>query len=340
MHRPFLALTLGDPAGCGPWVSARAAMEPRLRRRCRPVLIGDAWVVHRYVRFSGMSVKPLLKLDDYVDRPGAVNVLHVPHPDIRGLEIGRPQRLGGESAALAVRTAVGLALSERVCGIVTGPISKESLRAAGLAFPGHTEMLRALAGSGPVDMVMGARLGARRLLTVLITRHIPLKNVPSALTVNTVTQSIRRVNGWAINTLGMTSPRWVLAGLNPHAGDNGLIGHEEKRVLGPAVASLIRSGLRIQGPLPADSAWARHAAGEFDLVASLYHDQGMIPLKMAAPRGVINITAGLPFIRTSPGHGTAFDLGQGKRPYATADASATIAAAEGALDMADRRKKQ
>ncbi|MBK6881020.1 MAG: 4-hydroxythreonine-4-phosphate dehydrogenase PdxA [Elusimicrobia bacterium] len=334
MNRPLLAFTLGDPAGCGPWVSVRAALDPDVRRAARPLLIGDAWVVHRHVRFPRVSVKPLMELSDYVDRPGVVNVLHVPHPEITALVLGAPQRIGGESAALSIRTAVGLALSGRVAGVVTGPVSKESLNAAGLPFPGHTEMLRALAGSGPVEMVMGAPgPRGRRLLTVLITRHLPLARVPGALTEKVIVDSVRRVDGWARREAGIRAPRWVLAGLNPHAGDNGLIGREEIRVIRPAAAALRRAGIRVEGPLPADTAWARHAAGEFDLVGSLYHDQGMIPLKMAAPRAVVNITAGLPFVRTSPGHGTAFDLSKGARPYAGADPSATIQAARWALAL-------
>jgi len=334
MDRPLLAFTLGDPAGCGPWVSARAALDPFVRRAARPLLIGDAWVVHRHVRFPRASVKPLMELDDYVDRPGVVNVLHVPHPEISGITLGVPQRVGGESAALAVRTAVGLAMSGRAVGVVTGPVSKESLKLAGLPFPGHTEMLRALSGAGPVEMVMGAAgPRGRRLLAVLITRHVPLARVPGALTVKTIVDAVRRVDAWARSEAGIKNPRWVLAGLNPHAGDNGLIGREEIRVVRPAAEALRRAGLRVAGPLPADTAWARHAAGDFDLVGCLYHDQGMIPLKMAAPRGVVNVTAGLPFVRTSPGHGTAFDLARGPRPFAGADPSATIQAARWALDM-------
>lgn len=328
MGRPFLAITLGDPAGCGPWVGARAALDARVARQSKPLLVGDAWVVHRFVRLPQLRVTPITDLSEYTEN-GSVNVLHVPHPGIRKLILGRPQKVGGESAALAIRTAVSLAQTGRVIAMVTGPVSKESFKAAGLPFPGHTEMLAALSGSGPVEMIMMAE----KLRTLLVTRHLPLKDVPGALSVRGIVDSVVRANRWARSALGLKRPRWVLCGLNPHAGDHGLLGKEEHRIVGPAATALRRKGIRLDGPLPADSAWAKHRSGTYDLVASLYHDQGMIPLKVCAPRAVVNVTAGLPFVRTSPGHGTAFDLAKDRPPYKRADPEPTVQACLAALRM-------
>jgi 4-hydroxythreonine-4-phosphate dehydrogenase len=314
-------------------VGAWAALDPRVTRRARPVLVGDAWVLHRFVRTKNLRVSPLADLTEYSEKPGVVNVLHVPHPDIRTLILGRPQKVGGESAALAVRTAVSLALTGRVAALVTGPASKESFKAARLPFPGHTEMLAALSGSGPVEMIMIAE----SLRTVLITRHLPLKEVPGALTEKTVVGSIVRANRWAQSALGLKRPRWVLCGLNPHAGDNGLLGKEERTIGSPSVAALRRKGIRVDGPLPADIAWAKHRSGDYDMVASLYHDQGMIPLKVCSPWAVVNATAGLPFVRTSPGHGTAFDLAKDRPPFKRANPEPTVQACLAALDFAGRK---
>ncbi len=318
-RRPFLALTTGDPAGIGPRVGSLAALDPALRRTCRPLLVGDAWIVRR----SGppASVNPLAGLSDYLDRPGVLNVLHVPHPRIAALCPGRPSRLSGESAVMAVHAAVQLAMAAQVAAVVTGPISKESLHLAGVPHPGHTEMLRALTGSPQVEMLMAA--GPLRAL--LVTRHIPLKTVSDRLTTDGIVRAVRLTDGFLRRFLGRR-PRWAVCGLNPHAGDNGLLGSEEKRIVAPAVRRLAAAGLSVHGPLPADVAWSRHASGLYDVCACLTHDQGMIPLKTLHPDKLVNITVGLPFVRTSPGHGTAFDLGAGRRPWAGADPSATIEA--------------
>ncbi len=329
--RPFLALTLGDPAGIGPWVGAAAARDPRVTRLCRPVLVGDAWVIRRFVSLPGLAVRPIADLSEY--RPGAVNVLHVPHPHIRALALGRPQKIAGEAAALAIRTAAALALQKRVAAVVTGPVSKESLHLAGLPFPGHTEMLASLSGVPRTEMLMAA--GPLRAL--LLTRHLPLKDVPRRLTRASLVEALRWADPRLARVLGLKRrPRWAVCGLNPHAGDNGLLGDEEQRVVSPAVRDLRAKGVRAEGPLPADVAWAKHAAGQYDVVACLYHDQGMIPLKTLHPRGVVNVTLGLPWVRTSPGHGTAFDLAQGARPYRGADPAATVEAALWALEIQRR----
>ncbi|MBI4396268.1 MAG: 4-hydroxythreonine-4-phosphate dehydrogenase PdxA [Elusimicrobia bacterium] len=328
--KPFLAFTTGDPAGVGPWVGTAAARDARVRRLCRPLLVGDAWVLHRFLIHRSLRIHPITDLAEYLNHPDIINVLHVPHPGIRTLRLGFPQKVGGEAACLAVRTAAGLALQKRVAGVVTGPISKESLKMAGVPFPGHTEMLARLSRASHVEMLMAAG----PLRSVLVTRHIPLKKVPGRLTKNNIVSAVRWIDPWLKKVLGLKGkPRWAVCGLNPHAGDRGLLGREEIGVVAPAVKALRTQGLSADGPLPADVAWAKHVQGEYDAVASLYHDQGMIPLKTLYPRGVVNITVGLPWVRTSPGHGTAFDLASGRKPYSGADPSATIDAALWAMKI-------
>jgi 4-hydroxythreonine-4-phosphate dehydrogenase len=247
------------------------------------------------------------------------------------LILGKPQKVSGESAALAVRTAVALAQTRRVAAVVTGPVSKESFKAAGLPFAGHTEMLAALSGAGPVEMLMTAQ----NLRALLVTRHIPLNEVSRRLTTESLVDSVSRADRWIRSAWGLRRPSWIVCGLNPHAGDNGLLGREEIRTVIPAVKRLRKKGLNAVGPLPADAAWAKHRAGAYDFVACLYHDQAMIPLKVAAARDVVNVTAGLPFIRTSPGHGTAFDLAKARPPFLRADPEATVQACLTALRLAD-----
>jgi 4-hydroxythreonine-4-phosphate dehydrogenase len=327
--RPFLALTLGDPAGLGPRVGALAALDPAVRRRCRPLLIGDARILGRHLRTA--AVIPVSQAGDYKDRPGLLNVLHLPHPSIGSLRLGVPSRVSGESAVSAVRAAVDLALARKVAAVVTGPVSKESLKSARVPFPGHTELLQALTGAKRVEMLMAA--GPLRGL--LVTRHLPLKDVSGKLSAREIVEAVRLTDVFLRRTI--RRPRWAVLGLNPHAGDNGLLGSEEKRLVAPAVRRLKVLGLAVDGPLPADVGWARHAEGAYDACACLYHDQGMIPLKTTHPKKVVNITVGLPFVRTSPGHGTAFDLAGGKEPFSRADPSATIEAIHQALDAAPER---
>jgi 4-hydroxythreonine-4-phosphate dehydrogenase len=337
--KPFLALTLGDPAGVGPWVSVLAARHPAIRARSRPVLIGDAWVLHKFFPSQKLRIHALWDLDSYVDKPGAVNILHVPHPEIRKLALGRPQKTGGESAALAVRVAVGLAMQKRVAAIVTAPVSKESLNLAGLPYPGHTELLAKLSGAQRADMVMAGPLSGLKKnqhppLAVLLTRHLPLMQVARNISPAMIADALKFLDPWVTWILGgKKKPRWAVCGLNPHAGDNGLIGWEDKKIVFPAVQKLSAKKISVAGPLPADVAWGKTAQGQFDAVACLYHDQGLIALKSLYPRGVVNITAGLPFVRTSPAHGTAFDLAAGPKPYASADPTSTLEAALWALKL-------
>lgn len=239
--------------------------------------------------------------------------------------LGRITARGGAASFVAVAAAVRLAARGLVDAVVTAPISKEAWRLGRVPYRDHTEYLRSVTGSDAQMILAAPRQG---LWCVLVTRHVPLAGVPGAVTVSRVLAAARALQE-GLQRTGLRRPRLVLCGLNPHAGENGLLGREESRVLTPA-ARLARSrGLALFGPLPADAAWRLHVKGGCDGLVCLYHDQALIGLKAAAGLGVVNWTAGLPFVRVSPGHGTAFDAaGKGQ-----VDPAGVVAATRLALQL-------
>jgi 4-hydroxythreonine-4-phosphate dehydrogenase len=252
---------------------------------------------------------------------------------------------------LAVLEAVRLCARGLASGIVTAPVSKEAWHMAGAPHLDHTELLKERTGSKNVAMLLCAHAprlsgawaarkeydlrAAGSLRAVLATRHVPLSRVPSLLRYEGIRDAAVITDKALREDLGIRSPHLALLALNPHGGESGLLGREEERILKPAAIRLRKEGLRLEGPLPADAAWAAHRAGRFDALIALYHDQALIPLKLAAGYAIVNWTLGLPIVRTSPGHGTAYDIaGQGK-----ADPSGMIAAALWAAEVAARRSE-
>jgi 4-hydroxythreonine-4-phosphate dehydrogenase len=285
-----LALTVGDPAGIGPEVVLRAlAASDRPDAEC--VVYGPMQaLLDRAARFA---LAPPQQLD--------ARVVDVPseHP----IDLGRASAAGGRAAAAAVLRAAADAREGRVDALVTAPLNKESLRAAGHPWPGHTEMLAEAAGTPDVAMMF---VGGP-LRVALLTIHRALRSVPDAITGPELARVARLVHR-ELPRFGAGRRRIGLCGLNPHAGEAGLFGREEIDVLAPGAAALRATGIDVQGPLPADSLFARAARGEFDAVLACYHDQGLIPVKLAAFGRAVNVTLGLPFVRTSVDHGTGFDI--------------------------------
>ena len=223
--------------------------------------------------------------------------------------MGQSSRKAGQSAIEALRRGLLLVETGQAEALVTAPVSKESFQLADYGFPGHTEWLaqKCQAPDAAMLMVSGP------LRAILMTRHIPLSRVPHDLSSRLIKRSAELGYAFVKTQLSIGRPRLVACGVNPHAGDHGIIGREEKRLYAPALKLLYRKGIRVTGPLAADSVFPRMARGEFDLALAAYHDQGMIPLKLYDPDRIVNVTLGLPFIRTSPGHGTAYDIaGKGK----------------------------
>ena len=233
---------------------------------------------------------------------------------------GRPDVDGGRASAVSFEEAVNLAARGLVAGIVTAPIAKDAWSAAGYPFRDHTERLARCAPSGRAEMVLG--VPSRGAWCALATRHLPLKEAVRRLDAASVAGAARALDE-ALRLIGKTRPRLALCALNPHAGEGGLLGGEEKSILAPAAAALRRAGLSIDGPLPADSAWRLHVEGAYDGLVCLYHDQALIPLKVLGGLAGVNWTVGLPFIRTSPAHGTGWEAAR----TGQIDPSATIEAA-------------
>lgn len=265
MSLPRVAITIGDPAGIGPEIAAKAAADPRVLEVCRPVLYGR---------------------------------IYTP-----GVEAGKLSAEAGQTAYGAIVAAVADALAGEVDALATAPVSKEAFALAGLPWRGHTELLAHLTGAPSVAMMFYADV----LRVVLATIHEPLAEVPRLLTRETVDRVIRLASR-ELPRFGFSRPRLAVCGLNPHAGEGGLIGQEERRVLEPAIAACVRDGIAVAGPYPADTLFVRASRGEFDAVIACYHDQGLIPVKLLAFGKSVNVTLGLPIIRTSVDHGTAFDI--------------------------------
>lgn len=299
-----LALTCGDPAGVGPRAALAAARA--LPRGVEPLFVGEAAVWARAGRRPADG--PLL--DTRLGLPA-------PRP-------GRPTAAGGALSAAAFEAALTLAARGLADAVVTMPVSKDAWAKAGYPWRDHTARLAAFCGTPEAEMILG--VPSKKLWCAIVTRHVPLKEVAGRLSARGVLSCARELDG-SLRRLGVRSPRLALCGLNPHAGEGGLIGSEEARALAPAAARARREGLRLDGPLPADSAWRLHAEGAYDGLVCLYHDQALIPLKALGGLSGVNWTAGIPFIRVSPAHGTAYDAAAaGSFDPAAAIESARLAA--------------
>jgi 4-hydroxythreonine-4-phosphate dehydrogenase len=285
-----LALTIGDPAGIGPEVVLRALASPD-RPRAPVRVYGPVAVLRERAARFGLGDPPQT----------AVETVDVPLAE--PIALGVVSASGGRAAAESVLRAAADARVGRVRALVTAPLNKESLAAAGYAWPGHTEMLAEAAGVS--DMAMMFVGGGLRV--ALLTIHLPLRAVADALTRDEVVRIVRLVHR-ELPRFRAAGRRVALCALNPHAGEGGRFGHEEQSVLAPAARQLREEGLDVHGPLPADSLFARAARGEFDAVVAAYHDQGLIPVKLLAFGRAVNVTLGLPFVRTSVDHGTGFDI--------------------------------
>ena len=295
---------MGDPAGVGPEVVLRSVLQSaEIRNICLPLVVGDRAIMEEAIGLLGLSVSVNLiqRPDEAKADPGVLNLIAMPGGE--KIPKNMPSAAGGKASAAYIRKAVELALSREVEAIVTAPISKEALKLAGLSWPGHTEMLAELTGTDNYAMM----LAGGPLRVILVSIHTALKNVPGLITKERVLRTIVLAKK-ASDMLGLSSPRIAVAGLNPHAGEAGIFGEEEIKEIAPAIEEARRSGIQATGPFPPDTVFHKAYSGEVDIVVCMYHDQGLIPLKMIAFDKGVNVTVGLPIIRTSPDHGTAYDI--------------------------------
>jgi 4-phospho-D-threonate 3-dehydrogenase / 4-phospho-D-erythronate 3-dehydrogenase len=305
MTRPIVAVTMGDAAGIGPEVIVKALNDNRVYEWCRPIVIGDASRLRKAVQVAGVGLTV-----DVVDGPedgsytqGRIDCVDLDCiPD--DLPFGELSPVAGDGAYRFIVAAVALAMERRVDAICTAPLNKEALHAGGHMYPGHTELLAELTGTEEVSML----LNAPTLRVIHVTTHIGLLDAVARINPGLVERTIRRGHATLVDA-GIVHPRIAVCGINPHAGENGLFGYgEEEKKVAPGIHAAQESGIDVEGPLPADTVFFRASRGDFDLVVAMYHDQGHGPVKVLGIENGVNITIGLPVIRTSVDHGTAFDI--------------------------------
>lgn len=304
-ERAIIAIPMGDPAGIGPEITMKSLMNQEIYDICKPVVIGDAEVLAKAIQIveGDLTVHTITDPADGKYELGTVDVIDLNNIDMDKLEYGQVSAQGGQGAFEYIEKAVQLAMHNEVGALATTPINKESLKAAEVPYIGHTEMLEAMAGShDPLTMfeVRGMRI-------FFLTRHLSLKDAIDQMTKERVHDYLIRCDK-ALQRLGVKDRKFAVAGLNPHSGEGGLFGMEEVEEIGPGIEMAVKDGIDAVGPVPADSVFFQALNGKYDAVLSLYHDQGHIAAKMTDFHKTISITNGLPFLRTSVDHGTAFDI--------------------------------
>jgi len=320
---------MGCPVGIGPEIILRLFEDLQAGGEYPPVVLGDIAVLSRMAELLKTSLKPVSWQPGDALQAGTVPVLELSRLDPAALHWGCPSRATSIAMADYIRRAVQGALHGDFAAMVTCPISKKSLNEAGIHYPGHTEMLADLTGTADFRMMMAGN----RLRVVLVTIHEPLARVSQLLTVEEIRACIRMTVHSLKNDFGISRPRVAVAGLNPHSGEQGMFGSEEQVIIEPAVRDYDGAGV-ISGPWPPDTVFYKAAAGEFDAVVAMYHDQGLIPFKLLHFHDGVNVTLGLPIVRTSVDHGTAYDIaGQGRAYAASLQAAWRMAA-----QIAENRK--
>ncbi|AEB09968.1 4-hydroxythreonine-4-phosphate dehydrogenase PdxA [Desulfobacca acetoxidans] len=332
-HRPLLAVTMGDITGIGPEIIIMALSEAELYGLCRPLVLGDLPALEKARAVCGSRAR-LHATDDPGSgfyQPGTIDIMVLSDLTADAVSYGQPTRDSGAAMVGYILRAVELALAGQAAAVVTAPISKAAMHLGGYHYPGHTELLAERSGAREFAMMLAG--GAFRV--VLATIHCPLREVPGRLNTPDLVRLLALTNHSLMMDFGIQRPSIGVAALNPHASEGGLFGDEEARVIQPAVDQALARGVNVIGPLPADTIFVRHQRGEFDAVVVMYHDQGLIPLKLLHFGDAVNVTLGLPIIRTSVDHGTAYDLAGNGR----ADPGSLKAALRLAAKMAHARAK-
>ncbi len=304
--RPLLAITLGDPAGIGPEVTLKALGEGDVYDWCRPIVVGDTRILRRAAQAAGppdLKLRPVADISDARFEPGTVDILDLGNADPEQCPWGQITPEAGRAAVEFVIRGADLALEGTVDAIVTAPLNKEAMQRAGFHWAGHTELLAEHTGSGKVTMM----LTNRELRVLHVSTHVSLREAIERVTRPRLLD-VMHLADQGLRSLDIERPRIAIAGLNPHAGESGLFGREEIEIIIPAIEQARTEGLQVFGPVPPDTVFWRARNGEFDGVVAMYHDQGHIPMKLMGFDLGVNVSIGLPIIRTSVDHGTAFDI--------------------------------
>ncbi len=334
--RPIIGITMGDPVGIGPEIVCRALSDSEIFKVARPVVLGDVQVMEA-ARKTTRSTHLLSAINTPATgtfRHGCIDIISASGLDSNALDWGRPSAETGRAMIDYITTAVDMATEGRISAVVTGPINKAAMKLAGSPFHGHTELLAKRTGTDRFAMMMAGN----RLRIVLVTIHMAVEAVPAALTVDKIESIICLTDESLRMRFGISAPRIAVAGLNPHAGEEGMFGDEEIRVIRPAIDRSKENGIDASGPYPPDTLFYHAVNGEYDAVVCMYHDQGLIPFKMIHFTDGVNTTLGLPIIRTSVDHGTAYDIaGKGIADPGSLIAAVKMAALQAACMMENQR---
>jgi len=331
-YKSLLAITMGDAAGSGPEIVAKALAEPEVRAVCRPVVIGDGAAMRAALEITGASgeVKVINKLSDALFQDGIIEVIDLHNIQLDQLIRGRVNPMAGKAAYEYIKLATDLALAGDCDAIVTSAINKEALNKAGYHYDGHTQLLAELCGVSEVAMM----LVSGNLRVSHVSTHVSLLRAIETVRPERIL-TVLRLTDEAVRQMGIDEPRIAVAGLNPHSGEGGLFGDEEIEYITPAIEEARRRGMNVTGPLPPDSVFFRTSQGQFDAAIAMYHDQGHIAVKMLGITHGVNVTLGLPIIRTSVDHGTNF----GKAGKGTADPISLILSIKLAGVMCRNRRR-
>lgn len=329
-HKPIIAITMGDAAGVGAEIIVKALYDSKLYEQCRPLVIGDAKILRRAQRLLKieLEIRSVRSVEEAHFQYGTVDCFNI---DLipEDLPFGQISKVAGNASFQFLKKAIELATAQQIDAICTAPLNKEALHKAGHMYPGHTEILAELTNTKNYAML----LATPNLKVIHVTTHVGLIDAINQINVGRVYNTIKLADQ-TLRRSGNENPKIAVCGINPHAGENGLFGHgEEEEKIIPAVETAQSEGINVWGPLPADTLFFRAIRGDFDIVVAMYHDQGHGPIKVLGLEAGVNITAGLPIIRTSVDHGTAFDIaGQG-----IVDESSMKEALRQAIELAPKR---
>src|SRR3990170_3829135 len=310
-RKPILGITMGDPAGIGPEVVVKSITKPEIKRIFVPLVFGSIGVFHQALKkyAKGYRLNRVYSVDELNLGEKVINILHCTDLDYKKVKPGIVNKTSGSMAATCLVYAVQFALAQEIGGIVTAPLSKKGLKLAGYDFPGQTEMIAFLTASTKFGMMFVRE----DLKIILVTTHLPLSMVSKKISSKTVFEKIELADKVLRFLFKIRKPRIGVCALNPHSGEEGLFGKEEKKIILPAIRKAQRKRINALGPFAADSLLNPERSSGFDCIVAMYHDQGLIPMKIKGPGSSVNLTAGVPIIRTSPDFGTALDIaGKGK----------------------------